>query len=131
MNLNWFEKFSKKDGYWVSVPILSFLFFFVFFFLFFFFSFFLLRRFLIVRIVAINNAQNIAHYFLIFLLYCIYYSYLRASITFNFAALLAGRIQNIIQVTDVITSAITTTFQVISAWNHISHQYLLINRAIQ
>jgi hypothetical protein len=44
-----------------------------------------------------------------------YYSYLKASITFNFAALLAGRIQNIIQVTDVITSAITTTFQVISA----------------
>ena len=59
------------------------------------------------------------------------YSYLKASITFNFAALLAGRIQNMIHVMVVMTNAIVTTFHVISAWNHISHQYLLINRAIQ
>jgi hypothetical protein len=85
--------------------------------------FFLLMRFLIVRIVASNNAQNMVIIF--------YYSYLKASITFNFAALLAGRIQNMIHVMVVMTNAIVTTFHVISAWNHISHQYLLINRAIQ
>ena len=49
-----------------------------------------------------------------------FYSNLSASIGFNFAAFLAGRIQKIIQIAVVSDSAVIITSKVISAWTSVN-----------